>query len=273
VALGASSTIAAAELAWSRPIGLELYSLRGIFPKDPAGILERVAQIGFKEIEFTPTLDAKTMQTLLRDSGLTAPSAYLPAPSGIEAWKRTVADMTAYGFEYLVIGDNPVLDAEGWIRRADVLSEFGKIVRDAGMKFCYHAHYNEFARLGSTTGYEILLERCDPKLLNMEMDIFWATYAGADPLSYWRRFPGRFPLLHVKDIYANIPVNPRQSPPVNGPNPFAPVGQGNINWPRLFAHAPEAGVKHIFVEQDRFNRPPFEALQTSFDYLKNLRLK
>ena len=132
------------------------------------------------------------MQTMLRDPGLTAPSAYLPAPANIEAWKKAVESMAAYGFEYLVIGDNPILDAEGWIRRADVLSQFGKTVRDAGMKFCYHAHYNEFARLGTTTGYEILLKRCDAKLLNMEMDIFWATYAGADPLSYWRRFPGDF---------------------------------------------------------------------------------
>ena len=142
-----------------------------------------------------------------------------------------------------------------------------------GNQLCYHAHNNEYAQLGDTSGYEILLTRCDAKIVNMEMDIFWAVYAGIDPLSLWRRYPGRFPLLHIKDLYGDVAVNPHQSPPPDGPNPFAPVGQGKINWARIFAHVGQAGVKHIFVEQDRCNMPPLEAIKISFEYLKNLRVK
>ena len=68
------------------------------------------------------------------------------------------------------------------------------------MQFCYHAHYHEFARVDDTSGYDIMLRRCDPELLKMEMDVFWATYAGQDPLDYFQKHPGRFPLLHIKDF-------------------------------------------------------------------------
>ncbi len=263
---------ASGDLAWSGPIGLELFTLRSIFPPRAAEILKRVREIGFREIEFSPEIDAARMNTYLRDAGLNAPSSYVGTPKTVDEWKITVGAMHAYGIQYIVIGDNSVLDREGWIHRAETYNKCGEIALDAGMKLCYHAHYNEYARLGDASGYEILLKRCDAELVNMEMDIFWATYAGVDPIIFWRQYPGRFPLLHVKDLYANVSVNPRESPAHDGPNPFAPVGQGKINWPKIFAHVAEAGVKHIFVEQDRCNMPPLEAIKTSFDYLKGLRL-
>lgn len=272
-ALGANSQLwPAAQLAWDRPIGLELFTLRTLFSTHPAEILKRVAEIGFREIEFSPEFDGARMNSYLHDAGLSAPSSYVGTPKTIDEWKMTINPMRLYGINYIVIGDNPVLDAESWIRRAEMYNHCGMIAREAGMRLCYHAHYNEYAPLGDTSGYEILLKRCDPELVNMEMDIFWAVYSGIDPLFYWQRYPGRFPLLHVKDLYANIAINPHQSPDPNGPNPFAPVGHGKIDWARIFAHVDEAGVKHIFVEQDRCNMPPLEAIKTSFDYLKNLRV-
>jgi sugar phosphate isomerase/epimerase len=262
---GNSSVWPEGPLAWNRPIGLELFTLRSLFSTHPAKILNRVAEIGFREIEFSPEIDAARMNSYLHDAGLTAPSSYVGTPKTIGEWKITVDAMHAYGIQYIVIGDNPVLDAEGWNRRAELYNRCGSIARDAGMQLCYHPHYNEYASIGDTSGCEILLTRCDAKLVNMEMDIFWATYAGIDPLSYWQRYPGRFPLLHVKDLYANVAIDPHQSPDPNGPNPFAPVGQGKIDWAKIFAHAGEAGVKHLFVEQDRCNMPPLEAIKSSFD--------
>jgi sugar phosphate isomerase/epimerase len=151
-------------------------------------------------------------------------------------------------------------------------NQCGRLAQAAGMQLCYHAHFNELARINNTTGYDIMLTRCEPKLLKMEMDVFWVTYAGADPLHYFRLHPGRFPLLHIKDLYKDVAVNPHESPAENGPNPFAPVGQGKIDWVKIFAHADEAGTKHIFVEQDRCNMPPLEAIKISFNYLKKLHL-
>jgi len=262
----------AAELAWPKPIGLELYTVRELFAKDPVGTLKQVAAIGYKEVELGPGPKPAGLQQDLRAFGLKAPSGYFDAPANIEAWKKSVEEAHRFGLQYIVVGDNPKLDAQGWKRRADFFSECGRVALQAAVHFCYHAHFHEYARVDDTTGYDIMLTHCDPKLFNMEMDIFWAIYAGADPLHYWRRYPGRFPLLHIKDMRKGVKFDSRQSPPDTGPNIFAPVGRGRIDWRRLFAHVHEAGAKHIFVEQDRCTLPPMEVAKIGFTYLKNLRL-
>ena len=262
----------AAELAWPKPIGLELYTVREQFAKEPAETLKQVAAIGYKEVEFSPDIKPAALRRDLQAAGLTAPSSYFEMPKNIEDWKKSVDEAHNYGVQYIVVGDNPRLSAEAWRRRADFFNQCGRTSLAAGIHFCYHAHFHEYARVDGTTGYDIMLTHCSPKYLNMEMDIFWAIYAGADPLHYWRHYPGRFPLLHIKDITKGVKINPQEPPPDNGPNPFAPVGQGRIDWRRIFAHVHEAGAKHIFVEQDVCTLPPLESAKISFDYLKNLRL-
>ncbi len=272
-AVAAGSQLWAADrLAWEKPIGLELYTVRDLFAKEPAGTLKQVAAVGYKEVEIGPGIKPALLNSYLRAAGLTAPSGYFGMPKSVEEWKKTIDSTKDYALHYIVVGDNPRLDAEAWKRRADLYNQCGKLAQDAGMQFCYHAHYNEFARLGNTSGYDIMLTRCDPKLLKMEMDVFWAVYAGVDPLHYFKLYPGRFPLLHIKDLRKGVAVNPHEDPPANGRNPFAPVGQGKIDWRRIFAQVGEAGTKHIFVEQDVCNMPPLEAIKISFNYLKNLRL-
>jgi sugar phosphate isomerase/epimerase len=271
-AAGYQGLWAAGKLAWSGPIGLALYTVRESFPKDPAGTLKQIAAVGYKEVEIGFDVESAVLNPALEAAGLTAPSAYIFGPKSVEDWKKTVDKATDYGVRYLVVGDNPRLDIEAWKRQADLFNRCGDLTPSAGIQFCYHAHFNEFAKLGDTCGYDILLTHCDPKLLKMEMDVFWLTYAGVDPLHYFRLYPGRFPLLHIKDLYKDVAVNPHKYPPKEGPNPFAPVGQGKIDWPTIFAHAGKAGAKHIYVEQDFCNMPPLEAIKISFDYLKNLRL-
>jgi len=272
-ALAASSKLRAADrLAWDKPIGLELFTVRDLLAKDPTGALRQVAAVGFKEVEIAPGVKPAELKSGLRAAGLTAPSGYFDAPKSVEDWKKTVDAGVDFGLRYLVVGDNPQLSVDAWRRRAELFNQCGTLSQTAGIQLCYHAHYSEFARTDNTCGYDIMLTRCDSKLLKMEMDVFWATYAGVDPLHYFRRYPGRFPLLHIKDLYRDVAVNPHESPRDDGPNPFAPVGQGKIDWHKIFAHAAEAGTKHIYVEQDRCNMPPLEAIKISFDYLKNLRL-
>jgi sugar phosphate isomerase/epimerase len=271
-AIGASEIWAADQLAWARPIGLEIYTVREKFAEDPAGTLKRVSAAGYREVEVLTSLPPATLKSYLSAANLTAPSTYLDAPRDIDAWKRTVDGAHAHGFRYIVVGDNPNLGAEAWKRRAELFNECGSLAHRSGMQFCYHAHYHEFAPLGETTGYDIMLEMCDPSLLKMEMDVFWATYAGRDPLHYFQKYPGRFPLLHIKDFKPGFPTSTTDFPFDAGPNPFAPVGQGRIDWVKIFAHARQAGVQHIFVEQDRCDGSPFDAIKTSFEYLKKLRL-
>lgn len=262
----------AGRLAWPGPVGLELYTVRELFAQDPAGTLKQVAAAGYKEVEVGPSIKPPILNPDLRAAGITAPSGYFEVPATIEEWKKTIELGKGFGLRYLVVGDNPKLDADAWKRKADLFSQCGTLSLAAGMQFCYHAHFREFARVDNTCGYDIMLTRCDAKLLKMEMDVFWAVYAGVDPVSYFQRYPDRFPLLHIKDLKKGYQGSTKEDPPDNGPNPFYPVGQGSIDWQRIFAHASQAGAKHIFVEQDRCDVPPLEAIKISFDYIRNLRL-
>ena len=275
-AAGAAAPIcdawAAGKAAWPGPIGLELYTVRDLFAKDPAGTLKKVAAAGYREVEIGPGSKPAALKQDLRAAGLAAPSGYFDEPKTLDDWKKAVGQAHDYGLQYIVVGDNPVLNAEAWRRRADFYNECGRVSKQAGIQFCYHAHFHEFAKVGGTTGYDIMLKNCDPDLLKMEMDIFWVTYAGADPLHYWRLYPGRFPMLHIKDLRKGVEVSPQKDPGTTGPNPFAPVGRGRIDWQRIFAHVHEAGARHIFVEQDRCNLPELQAIRVSYNYLRNLRL-
>jgi len=271
-AVMASKSWAAGQLAWPKPIGLEIYTVRDEYAKDPAGTLKKVGEIGYREVEISTDIPAETLKGYLRAANLTAPSTYPDAPKDTDEWKKTLDHVHPYGFRYIVVGDNPVMDADAWKRRADLFNECGKLAQAAGLQFCYHAHFHEFAPLGSTTGYDIMAKNCDPKLLKFEMDCFWATYAGQDPVKYFEKYPGRFPLLHIKDFKSGFPTSTSSFPYDKANNPFAPAGKGRIDWARIFAHAPQAGVRHIFVEQDICDTDPFDAAQTSFNYLKDLRL-
>jgi sugar phosphate isomerase/epimerase len=262
---------AAGRLAWPGPIGLELYTVRQLFAKEPAQTLKRVAAVGYKEVEIGPGAKPAALNHDLRAAGLTAPSGYFDVAKTLDDWKKQVDAAHDYKLSYIVVGDNPRLSADEWKRRADFFNQCGRASLERGIQFCYHAHFNEFARVDNTDGYDIMLTHCDPKLLKMEMDIFWVTYAGKDPLPYWRRYPGRFPLLHIKDMKKGVKINPHRSP-APGVNPFAPVGQGRIDWRRIFAHVHEAGAKHIFVEQDICDGSPLRAIAVSYRYLRHLRL-
>ncbi len=271
-ALAATEAWTEKPLAWTKPIGLEMYTVREEFPKDPEGTLKKIAAIGYREVEIPTEISAETLKGYLSAAGLTAPSTYPEVPKDVESWKKTLEHVKPYGVHYVVVGDNPKLDADAWKKRADLFNKCGRLAQEAGMQFCYHAHYHEFAPVDGTSGYNIMLTQCDPRYLKMEMDIFWVTYAGQDPIAYFKKYPGRFPLLHIKDLKPGFPSSTSEFPYDNGPNPFAPVGQGRIDWATIFAHVKQAGTRHIFVEQDRCDGSPFDAIKTSFDYLKALRL-
>jgi len=269
---GAVSLRAAGRPAWTGPIGLEIFTVRDLFAKDPEGTLKQIAAVGYKQVETGLGVDPARLRKALAAAGLTMPSGYYDSPKTVEDWKKTLDAAHAYGVRYAVIGDNPRINAEAWKRRTDLYNECGKLSAAAGIQFCYHNHFHEFEHTGGDAGYDLMLKRCDPQLLKMEMDIFWATYAGQDPLTYWHSYPGRFPLLHIKDVKKGVAINPHEDPKEKV-NPFASVGQGRIDWHKIFAHVQEAGAKHIIVEQDQCDVPPLEAIKISFAYLKGLRLE
>jgi sugar phosphate isomerase/epimerase len=279
-ALGAAiedgTAMAADGLAWTKPIGLELYTVRHLFAKTPKETLKDVADAGYREVEaavFLPmNLSEADFKRAITADGLANPSGFVDMPKTTDDWKKSVEQAHGFGWKYMVTGYTDRADADGWKRLADLFNQCGKLSQAAGIQFCYHNHIREFEKLGSTIGYDILLENCEPALMKMEMDIFWITYSGFDPLPYFKSYPGRFPLLHIKDMKKDAVGSTMKFPSDSGPNPFAAVGQGKIDWAKIFAHAGEAGAKHIFVEQDRSDVPPLEAIKISFDYLRTLRL-
>ena len=149
--LAASEAWSAGRLAWTKPIGLEIYTVRNEFPKDPAGTLKKVAAVGYREVEITIDIPAPTLKGYLRDANLTAPSTYLDSPKDVEAWKKTLEKAHPYGFRYITVGDNPKLGTDEWKARAQLYNKCGTLAHAAGMQFCYHAHYHEFAPLGDTS--------------------------------------------------------------------------------------------------------------------------
>jgi sugar phosphate isomerase/epimerase len=245
-----------------RRLGVQLYTLRGVLAEDFVGVLEAVGGIGYEEVEFAGYhgREPGEIRTVLDDLGLAAPAAHV----GLDALRADLDGQVeaahALGHRYLVV---PWLDAQerasldGYRRIADELNAIGVRTREAGVQLAYHNHDFEFETFGSDrSGYDALLEETDPVLVAMEMDLYWTVNGGRDPVDYFERHPGRFPLLHLKDRTAA--------------GEMVDVGAGAIDFARVFEHAEEAGVRHAFVEHDE----PGDALgsvRASHGYLVRLR--
>ena len=146
---------------------------------------------------------------------------------------------------------------DGWKNVAAVFNRAAQLAHDAGLQFAYHNHDFEFPKMEGQVPYDVLLQNTDPKLVQLEIDLYWMTKGGQDPLDYFARWPGRIPLVHVKDS-AGAPEHK-----------MVDVGQGKIDWKRIFEKQDQAGIKHFFVEHDQPPQP-FDDIAASYRYLKNL---
>lgn len=252
------------------PIGLVLYTVRRQMDKDPEGTLKRVAATGYENVE----IDAKNLAQytpLLRRTGLTVPAVHLVFGQVKTGWEHEIERVKGQGVKYMVVAfiDAPDRKSlEDYKKVAQLFNKAGEQCRRAGMQLCYHNHNFEFAKLDGGMGYDVLLKETDPKLVKFELDCFWMTHAGHDPVEYMHKYPGRFPSLHIKDLKKGIPSSTGFDNP-NG-NPFTEVGKGVIDWKRNFVAAKEGGLKQYFVEQDETDIPAFDAIKISYDYLHNL---
>jgi sugar phosphate isomerase/epimerase len=258
-------------------VGVQLYTVRADLEKDFEGTLAKVASIGFKEVEFAGYFNhpPRQVRDVLARNGLTAPSAHVDYPSLGDKLPQILEDARTIGHEYLV---NPWIDesvrnqADGWKRVAETFNRAGDQSKRAGIQFAYHNHHFEFAPVNGKLPYDTLLETCDPQLVKMELDLCWITVAGKDPLEYFRRHPGRFPLVHVKGFKGQPPAEGGAAPIERMIANITDVGRDGdiIDWKRIFARADEAGIKHYFVEHDQ-PKAPFESLKASYDYVTRLQ--
>jgi len=274
-----ASALMATRPAWSvvgthsiRTIGLQLYTVRGSMEKDFEGTIAKVAAIGYREVEFAGYFDhpPKKVRANLDRHGLAAPSAHIDYEIVEKQWPQTLDAAHIVGHAYLIcseVEESQRNQTGGWKRAADLFNRAGEASQKAGIQFGYHNHSFEFEpakSLGGKMPYDFLLAETDPQLVQLEMDLCWITVGGQDPLTYFDRYPGRFPLVHVKDWKDGKGKESDQS------TKMADVGSGNIDWKRIFAQSGKAGIRHYFVEHDE-PKSPFDSIRASFDYLRDLR--
>jgi sugar phosphate isomerase/epimerase len=244
-------------------IGLQLYTVRREMEKDFEGTLAQVGKIGFREVELAGLFghapgDARAT---LERHGLSAPSMHVDLAAIRKGFSRTLEEGKALGVTYVIcawLAPEERTSLDQYKGHAELFNRSGEDAKKAGIQFGFHCHDFEFAPIQNTVPYDLLLKETDPSLVQMEMDLYWITRAGADPLHYFQAYPGRFPLVHVKDMDAT----PRKF--------FTEVGKGVIDFKRIFAQSQLAGIRHYFVEQDETAGPAVDSARQSFEYLKNL---
>ena len=256
-----------ADNAKVQKIGLQLYTVRGAMQKDGVdATLARIAGIGFREVEFAGYYNRSATQIrhALRANGLKSPSVHVPLQQLTDPnFPKFVDDAATIGHKWINLAWLAPPDrgtADKYNAHADKLLAAQRIASAAGLTMGYHNHDFEFDPIGTTNGYEILLDRTKGSGIQFEMDLYWMSVAGKDPVSYWTRFPGQFPMVHVKD---------NAGPPSNE---MRPVGSGAIKWASLFEKRRLAGIKHFYVEHDN-PTDPWASITSSEAYLKKLRFR
>ena len=265
-----------------KKVGVQLYTVRDDMKKDFAGTVAKVAGVGYKEVEFAGYFDHKPaeIRSMLDKDGLTAPSCHVSYDVVENHWPETLEAAHTIGHSFIVcpwVEEKLRKAPDGWKQVADAFNKAGEASKKAGVQFGYHNHTFEFvpdSNLGGKLPYDFLLANTEPQLVKMEMDLCWISVTGQDPVAYFGKYPGRFPLVHVKDVKEIPKVAPDKA------NEFlnssfeksvmTAAGSGVIDWKRIFSHADEAGIQHFFVEHDAPN-DPFASITDSYKYLAALR--
>jgi len=285
----AATLAAAAKPTWAAEtahqidrIGLQLYTVRDAMKTDFEGTIAKVAATGYKEVEFAGYFDhsPKDVRAILDKNGLTAPSAHVSYDLVEKKWPETLEAAKIVGHSYIIcpwIDEKQRAEPGGWKRAADLFNKAGEVGKKAGIQFGYHNHSFEFDpadSLGGKLPYDFLLAEMDPKFVTMEMGLCWISVAGKDPLAYFEKYSGRFPLVHVKDWVKDASSSSgyqgAMGQSVKYGGRMADVGQGSIDWKNLFAHAGKAGIKHYFVENDD-PKSAFDDIKISYTYLRDLK--
>jgi sugar phosphate isomerase/epimerase len=242
-------------------VGLQLYSLRAEMGQSFEGTLEKLAEIGFKEMEFAGYFDKSPaeVKTILDRFGLTSPAAHIQLNAIRQNLEKEIETAATIGQKYIVVPSLPANERtlDDYLAHAETLNRAGEAAKAAGIKMGYHNHSFEFEPLNNgKLGYDYLLELTEPELVDMEMDLFWIINAKQDPVTYFQNHPGRFSNLHVKDMAVG--------------GEMTDVGRGTIDFARLFSHAEDAGFQHYFIEHDN----PDDGLNSiaySFNSVDNIR--
>jgi sugar phosphate isomerase/epimerase len=248
----------------SHAIGIQLYTLRDLFAADPLGTLEKVAAIGYREVEYGgagyEAMDHRALRKTMDRLNLTAPSLHVPYESLTTKLDATITMARTLGADTIVL---PYMTAENrapatWRKTVSNFNHIAATLKKVGLGFAYHNHDFEFTeKVDGQSLYDVLLADRDPALVKLELDLFWVVAAGVDPKTLIRRLPGAIYAYHVKD---RTPDGKMTS-----------VGNGTIDFADIFTLNDLAGVQHFYVENDQAPAPYLPDITSSFATVKRLR--
>lgn len=242
-------------------VALQMYTVRDESQKDFAGTLKKVAEMGYPAVQLAGTgdLPSKELRRNLDDLGLKVAGAHV----GLDLLENDLEQQMTY---YLDLGTTDLVvpalpqarraDKDGFKQVTESMNAMGQRLKDARMRLSYHNHAFEFERFDGEFALDLLLGWCDPDLVKWEPDVYWIKYGGQDPAAYIRKYSGRCPLIHLKDMTAD------------DSRTFAEVGEGTIDWPAIFQASEANDAEWYVVEQDRWARPSLEAAKLSLQHLK-----
>ncbi len=256
--------IAPAFAAQLKAIGIQLYTVRDLFQKDPVAALEAIAKIGYREVEYGgggyDAMDHAMLRRTTDRLGLKAPSAHISYDALLQHFDQSVTMAKTLGADTVVL---PYMTDEhrteaGWNAALPNIARFGADLKKAGLGFAYHNHDFEFTiKPGGVSLYDRLVKETDPALVKLELDLYWAVHAGEDPNALIERLGPRLYAYHVKDMRAD--------------RSMTAVGQGTIDFGALFKLRAGAGVRHFYVENDQAPAPYLPDITTSYRTLRALR--
>ncbi len=273
-AISSAATVRAApnhHRSFPGPFGIQLYSLRRHFQDDVPGTLRLIREAGYTDVETAGfyKLSPEDFKKELDKAGLKCTGMH----SGDDNRFRTeldeiVREAIVFKPDYVIspwVREERRKEAEGCKRIAEEFNGWGKKLQAAGFRFGFHNHDAEFKPIGSTTALDIFIRESDPKLVDFELDVFFPQKVGIPPADFLRKYPGRFKLVHLKDVSKNLPTGFDPAPE----NSSVPLGHGQIDWPATLAAAADAGVKYWFVEEE--SDTSHEGIRESIHYLKNVK--
>ncbi|MFT5167249.1 MAG: sugar phosphate isomerase/epimerase [Saprospiraceae bacterium] len=248
--------------------GIQLYTLRDDFPKDPKGVLQQLASFGYQQIEGFEgkqgmfwDMGHLEFKKYLDGLGLNMVSSHCDIKKDFEVKAAQAAEI---GMKYLIcpyVGPQTSMDA--WKTITDSFNECGAICKKNGIRFAYHNHAYSFKPFSGMIPHDFIMENTDPELVDHEMDIYWVVTGGADPIEYLKKYSNRFRLCHVKDRLKDAPAEERGA--------SCDLGTGTIDYPKILKVAKEQGMEYFILEQERYdNSTPIKSAKAGAEYLKKL---
>jgi sugar phosphate isomerase/epimerase len=273
-----AASAALAAKPFSKPIGVQLCTARTVLPKDPEGTLKKIAGIGYKEVELYNYDQFQKLLPIVNGLGMKATSAHMSMPLITGDWGSqppiAMADFLGAaksgGVRYVGMPYLAPKDRRDYGALCQKMNKAGEECKKAGLQSFYHNHAFEFAGAAGTRVIDTFAKELDKKLVKLELDVFWVSAAGVDPVEVLRECKGRVALLHVKDKERGMPVITTESQAK--PSNFKEVGAGSLDMPKILAAAISTGVDRFYVEQDQTPGDPIESLRISYENLQKMSL-